>query len=47
MSVTTGFEQLLVIHLSNGNDLVVSLMTNKNEDKIGEAVGVISKRYER
>ncbi|CAH0564005.1 unnamed protein product [Brassicogethes aeneus] len=45
ISVSPEHDQLLVLHCPGGNDLVVSLHSNKQEDRIGEAVAVISRAY--
>nr|CAD7459687.1 unnamed protein product [Timema tahoe] len=47
LSVSPGRDQLLVIHSSKGNDLVVSLVTAHNEDRVGELVAVLSSLYSR
>nr|CAD7577169.1 unnamed protein product [Timema californicum] len=47
LSVSPGRDQLLVIHSSKGNDLVVSLVTARNEDRVGELVAVLSSLYSR
>lgn len=43
LSVTSGQDQLIVIHSSKGNDLVISL--ESKEDRVGELVGVLRSRY--
>ncbi|XP_074658993.1 unconventional myosin-Id-like [Tubulanus polymorphus] len=43
LSVTPGEDQLAIIHLSGGNDLVVCLLSRNNEDRIGELVGTLCK----
>nr|XP_023024555.1 myosin-IA isoform X1 [Leptinotarsa decemlineata] len=45
ISVSPGQDQLIVLHCLGGNDLVVSLHCQKQEDRIGECVGVICDRY--
>ncbi|KAG5889110.1 hypothetical protein JTB14_003913 [Gonioctena quinquepunctata] len=45
ISVSPGQDQLIVLHCIGGNDLVVSLHNQKQEDRIGECVGVICNRY--
>ncbi|XP_018562187.1 myosin-IA isoform X2 [Anoplophora glabripennis] len=45
LSVSPGHDQLVVLHCPGGNDLVVSLHCQKQEDRIGECVGVICNRY--
>ncbi|XP_046390857.1 unconventional myosin ID [Ischnura elegans] len=48
ISCTPGADQLIVIHLSSGNDLVVSLEScggiAAREDRVGELVGIIMDR---
>ncbi|XP_022906681.1 unconventional myosin ID isoform X2 [Onthophagus taurus] len=44
LSVSPGQDQLIIIH-SGSNDLVISLHTVTNEDRIGELVGVLCNRY--
>lgn len=45
LSVSPGADQLIVLHCPGGNDLVVSLHSSKQDDRIGECVGVICHRY--
>lgn len=45
LSVSPGHDQLIVLHCPGGNDLVVSLHCQKQEDRIGECIGVICHRY--
>jgi myosin-1 len=45
ISVSPGQDQLIVFHCLGGNDLVVSLHSVRNEDKIGEIVGIITNAY--
>lgn len=44
-SIGPGPDQLLIIHLQNGNDLVVALISLSKQDLVGEAVGALNKRY--
>ncbi|KAK2703841.1 hypothetical protein QYM36_017781 [Artemia franciscana] len=46
LTVSSGYDGLIVIHLQGGNDLVVSLLSSDLEDpRVGEAVGVICHNY--
>ncbi|XKL60916.1 hypothetical protein PGB90_007973 [Kerria lacca] len=45
VSVSPGRDQLMVIHSNRGNDLVITLKTKNNEDRVGELVGVLTSRY--
>lgn len=45
VSVSPGHDQLIVLHCVGGNDLVVSLHGTKQEDRIGEIVGVVCSAY--
>lgn len=45
VSISPGRDQLLVIHSNRGNDLVITLKTRNNEDRVGELVGVLTSRY--
>lgn len=45
ISVSPGHDQLIILHCPGGNDLVVSLHCDKQEDRIGECIGVLCNRY--
>lgn len=45
LSVTSGQDQLIVIHSNKDNDLVISLEPRSREDRVGELVGVLCSRY--
>lgn len=45
ISVSPGLDQLLVLHSLGGNDLVVSLHSMKQEDRIGEIIGIVSSAH--
>ncbi|XP_050300495.1 unconventional myosin ID isoform X2 [Anthonomus grandis grandis] len=45
ISVSPGQDQLIVLHCPGGNDLVVSLHCLKQEDRIGECVGILCNRF--
>lgn len=45
LSVSPGQDQLVVLHCPGGNDLVVSLHCTKQEDRIGELVGILCNRF--
>lgn len=47
LSVSPGQDQLIVFHCPKGNDLVISLHNNTQEDRIGELVGLVCNLYER
>lgn len=50
LSVTQGPDQLAVIHLEGGNDLVVCLLdkrTGGKEDRVGELVGVVCRQFKK
>ena len=38
-------DQLAVIHLRGGNDLLVTLTAPKPEDRVGELIGVVCRQY--
>ncbi|BFY98224.1 hypothetical protein BsWGS_01264 [Bradybaena similaris] len=42
LSLTPGKDQLIIIHLSGGNDLVLCLENPAQEERVGELVGVLS-----
>lgn len=42
VSVTPGRDQLVIIHLSGGNDLVLCLQNPAQEERVGELVGVLT-----
>lgn len=45
ISLSPGRDQLVVIHSNKGNDLVITLKTQNNEERVGELVGVLCTRY--
>lgn len=48
ISVSPGKDQLIVLHSPKENDLVVTLQGENNplkEDRIGELIAIIAKRY--
>ncbi|GLV32974.1 Myosin 31DF [Carabus blaptoides fortunei] len=47
ISVTSGQDQLIVIHTSFGNDFVVSLVTDTKQDRVGELIGILCTRYQQ
>ena len=47
MTVTPGGEQLVIVHVKGGNDLVLSLQSPVNEDLVGEAVGILRNAFKR
>lgn len=40
MSVTPGPDQMIILHLRGGNDLVTALTSRREEDRVGEMVGI-------
>lgn len=50
LSISTGRDQLIVFHSQQNNDFVVALQGENNvalmEDRIGELVAIICKRYQ-
>jgi len=47
ISVTSGQEALVVIHLRGGNDLVVSLVNTGHQNRVGELVAALRLGYRR
>lgn len=45
ISVTSGQDQLIVIHTNLGNDFVMSLVTDTKQDRVGELIGILCTRY--
>lgn len=46
VSVSPGNDQLVIVHLSNGNDFVLCLQgKGSGEDRVGEAVGALCKIF--
>lgn len=46
VSVTPGpDDQLVVLHLSEGNDLVVALTSHRQENRVGELVGIVVRQW--
>ncbi|KAK7866208.1 hypothetical protein R5R35_001420 [Gryllus longicercus] len=45
LSLSSGRDQLIVIHSSKGNDLVLSLQCPEGEDRVGELLGTICDRF--
>ena len=43
LSVSPGPDQLIIVHLEGGNDLVLCLETRDHEDRVGELVGNLCK----
>ena len=46
MSVTPGKDQLIAIHLSSENDIVVCLQNPGKEERIGEFVGALGRQWQ-
>jgi myosin-1 len=47
VSVSPGPDQLAIVHLQGGNDLVVCLTNKKHEERVGELVGTLAKIWEK
>jgi len=47
ISISSGRDALVVLHLTNSNDLVFHLMEPPNEDRVGELVGVLVMFFEK
>ncbi|ELU10080.1 hypothetical protein CAPTEDRAFT_167519 [Capitella teleta] len=47
VSVTSESDQLAIVHLEGGNDLVFCLNNKRTEDRVGELVGVLCTLYSR
>lgn len=48
MTVSPGKDQLIIFHSPDNNDLIVHLQGEMNllkEDRIGEVVGIVCKKY--
>ncbi|KAG0729962.1 Myosin-IA [Chionoecetes opilio] len=46
ISVSPGQDQLVIIHLRGGNDLVISLTTQLNANRVGELTGLLLRQYQ-
>lgn len=46
ISVSPGQDQLVIIHLRGGNDLVVSLISQINANRVGELTGLLLRQYQ-
>ncbi|KAK8394631.1 hypothetical protein O3P69_005830 [Scylla paramamosain] len=46
ISVSPGQDQLVIIHLRGGNDLVVSLTSQVNANRVGELTGLLLRQYQ-
>ncbi|XP_029641534.1 unconventional myosin-Id isoform X2 [Octopus sinensis] len=47
LSVSPDTDQLIIFHMKDGNDLVVSLQHPGQEDRVGEVIGAICKNWHR
>ena len=47
ISVSPGADQLIIIHLQGGNDLVLCLTNTKHDERVGELVGTLCKLWHR
>lgn len=46
VSVSPGQDQLVIIHLRGGNDLVISLSSHTNANRVGELTGLLLRQYQ-
>lgn len=49
LSVSPGKDQLIIFHSDQANDLIVALQGERDplkEDRVGEVVGIVCKRYQ-
>ena len=46
MSVSPGPDQLVIVHLEGGNDLVLCLESRDHEDRVGELVGNLCRLWQ-
>ncbi|XP_071512839.1 unconventional myosin ID isoform X2 [Panulirus ornatus] len=46
VSVSPGQDQLVIIHLRGGNDLVISLASQVNANRVGELTGLLLRQYQ-
>lgn len=47
LSISPDTDQLIVFHLTDGNDLVVCLHTPSKEERVGEVVGIIARLWQK
>ncbi|ESO97046.1 hypothetical protein LOTGIDRAFT_143556 [Lottia gigantea] len=47
LSITPESDQLVVIHLSGGNDLVICLISQSGEERVGELVGILCSHWHK
>lgn len=47
LSISPGSDQLVIIHLEGGNDLVLCLENNRKEERVGELVGILCHLWNR
>lgn len=47
VSLTPGSDQLVIIHLSDENDLVLCLQNLTREERVGEVLGTLCSHYQR
>jgi len=45
ISVSTGNDQLIIVHLQHGNDFVLCLQNSRGEERVGEIVGILTKLW--
>ncbi|XP_053374202.1 unconventional myosin-Id-like [Mercenaria mercenaria] len=47
LTISPDADQLIVFHLTDGNDLVVCLHTPSKEERVGEVVGILARQWQR
>lgn len=47
LSVTPDSDQLIILHLKGGNDLVICLLSGSREERVGELIGTICKQWHK
>ncbi|CAH1788197.1 unnamed protein product [Owenia fusiformis] len=47
VSVTEGPDQLVIVHLQGGNDLVICLHTSTQEERVGELIGILCRLWQK
>ena len=45
--MTQGTDQLIAVHLNGGNDLVLCLQSEVDEERVGELVGIIANHVKK
>ena len=47
ISISPGTDQLCILHLRTGNDLVLCLTNNRSDERVGEIVGTLCKLWQK